>query len=88
MKERLHQHYAKRRTGNWFRVLLARAGLAGAPKGTTIGPVPYITNKAGPNRRMRRHTASIWRRYGEKAMKIAKKLDISIDKALRIAMEA
>jgi len=87
MKESFHQHYAKRKTGNWLRTLLARAGLSGAPKGTTIGPVPFVTNPAGPNRKMRRHTASVWRRYGKKAMKIAAKLGISIDKALRIAME-
>lgn len=80
----IHQFY-KKQDQSWFQKLLARIGKLTAPVGT-IGPVPYITVKAGPNRKMRRHSQATWRRYGEAATKIAKRRDISMDKALQIAM--
>lgn len=85
----MHQYYSKSYyADNWIRRLLKRAGLDGAPKGTTIGPVQVLTPPAGPNRKMRRHTKSIWRRFGAAAEKIANRRDIPIDAALKIAMES
>lgn len=86
MKEKIHQ-YGKKATGfEYLRVLLRRAGFGLPPKGTTIGPVDYITVKAGPNRHERRKSMAVWRRFGEAAMKIAAARDISMNMALRIAM--
>jgi hypothetical protein len=81
-----HQFYNKYRGDNWLVKLLKRARLAGAPDGTTIGPISYKDCRSGPNRKMRRHSAAIWRRYGVAAQKVADYRGIDINSALRIVM--
>ena len=81
----MHNYYKSKPQGNWLQKLMAKMIKPFSAVGT-IGPIIYKPCTDGPNRKMRRKSKMIWRRYGEKAKKLMELHDIKIDEALTMAM--